>query len=281
MSIVKDCMVVNIGIGVWAGYRRDKKATAKITSESGAESDAAAVNKHLVPKVALKPIITASNSIRSHFYNNTLPWKDNGDRLLTRKNYQKFMEEHAQLADKFDAAVEHFVTKDYPAAVDKAAFRMGTMFDPSDYPTPDQIRRKFYARIDIDAVTTGNDFRVDLDEDELQRIRANIERGLKRRILGSLEEVRETLEHFNEKVSNPEAIFRNSTVKAVKALADMIPETGDPQIDNVRQEIERCLSGVDADGLRNNQYYRGEKANETKAILDKMKGFMAAAGGGA
>lgn len=105
MSISKQCMTVNLQIGTWNAQRLDRAASAEVTDKAGAAGDAARVNKHLINKDALKPIITAANALRSHFYHKTLPWKDNGDRLLTRKMYVEFLQGHSDLLNKFNEAV--------------------------------------------------------------------------------------------------------------------------------------------------------------------------------
>jgi hypothetical protein len=91
MSITKNAMVLNLQIGIWQGHRLDKEASRKVTEEANANADAARVNKHLVPKDALKAITAASTAVRAHFYSKTLPWKDNGDRLLTRLLFCDFI----------------------------------------------------------------------------------------------------------------------------------------------------------------------------------------------
>jgi hypothetical protein len=87
MSITTKAMVLNLQVGLWSGHRLDKEATRKVTEDNNAESDAARVNKHLIPKPAFKDITATATAVRTHFYENTLPWKDNGDRLLTRGMY--------------------------------------------------------------------------------------------------------------------------------------------------------------------------------------------------
>ena len=54
MSIAERAMVVNLAIGLWQGYRLDREASRQVTETNGAASDAARVNKHLVPKEVLK-----------------------------------------------------------------------------------------------------------------------------------------------------------------------------------------------------------------------------------
>src|SRR5208283_2527019 len=100
MSIQKTAMVLNLQMSCWLGYRFDRGASEKLTDEASAVRDSARVNKHIVPKEFLQPIVTARGSVQTHFYLKTLPWKDNGDRLIMRTGFMAFVEEHQGLASK-------------------------------------------------------------------------------------------------------------------------------------------------------------------------------------
>lgn len=286
MSITNDCMVVNLQIGLWLGYRLDKTASSKVTSDAGAEQDAARVNKHLVPKEALKQVQAASNAVRHHFYEKTLPWKDNGDRLLTRKMYMSFVEEHGKLQSDFYSAVDTFLNVQYPKARDQASFRMGDLFNPADYPTATELDRKFYVRLDIDAVTEANDFRVQLSSDAEDRaVRDQMERAMQDRISRAMGDVWDRLStvlgHFAAKMSTDD-VFRDSTVKNLEELVELLPAlnvTNDPRLDQITRDIERTVVGYTAKDLRVNKAARAAVADEAKRIMDDMAGFMNAFGG--
>lgn len=285
MSIIDNCMIVNLQIGVWVGQRLDKAASAKLTNDAHAADDAARVNKHIISKEVLQPISSAASAVRNHFYTNTLPWKDNGDRLLVRKMYTKFMEEHMQLIAEFNQAVDTFVTDHYPRARDQAEFRMGELFSPGDYPMPEALRHKFYIHMDIDAVTMAGDFRVQLDTDEQERVRQNMEMALKKRLGNAMEEVwtrlAKVMKHFAEKVSGDE-VFRDSTVKNLEEVVDLLPDLNilnDPQLEKIRRDILDNLIGYDPKDLRKNEAVRKQVAGEAQRIMDTMSGFMNAFGG--
>jgi len=72
MSLTNECMTVNLHIGQWGGYRFDKEQTRKVLESTGASDGAARVNKSLVDKAQLKPVTSAANAIRTHFYRYTL-----------------------------------------------------------------------------------------------------------------------------------------------------------------------------------------------------------------
>lgn len=285
MSIINDCMIVNLQVGTWLGYRLDKAASAKVTAEANAEQDAARVNKHIIPKEVLKPIVTAAGAIRTHFYDRTLPWKDNGDRLLTRKMYTKYIEEHSKLVSDFNKAVDDFLDVTYLKARDQAEFRMGDLFNPNDYPSSSHLRSKFYVNLDIDAVTTSNDFRVQLDQAEMDRVKAQMTEALENRVKRAMYDVwmrlAETLKHFGEKMSGDE-IFRDSTVKNLEEIVSILPELNvfnDPDLEQIRQDIERSIIGYEPKELRKNPVVRKHVADEAQKIMDTMSGFMNAFGG--
>lgn len=283
MSISKHCMIVNLHIGAWKGYRLDKAASQRVVYDANAERDAARVNKHLIPKLSLKNVETALNAVRAHFYDCTLPWKDNGDRVLTRKVYMRFMQEHSERVDRFHEAVDEFVNVLYPQARDQAAFRMGDLFNADDYPTADLLRHKFYVHLDIDGVSESNDFRVELDNQE--EVRRNLETANQQRVASAMRylwtELHEKLGHFADKMSS-DSVFRDSTVRNLEKIVSELPDKtlfDDPNLEQIRADIEATVTGYTAKELRDNEHTRSAVSAEAQRILDQMKGFMNAFGG--
>ena len=284
MSITTNCMTVNLSLGIWQGYRLDKAASKKVTDDAGAEADAARVNKHLIPKESLKDIVAMSGQIRQHFYSKTLPWKDNGDRLLTRKLYAPFVETHQALVGEFRTAVEDFLSKTYPQAKMRAEFRMGDLFNPADYPASSELRHKFYVALDIDAVSEAKDFRVALDKESVATIRSDIETATNERLEKAMrsvwERLAQTVGHFAEKMAG-DSVFRDSTITNLEELIDLLPGlniTADPNLTAVYEDLRRTLIGYDPKDLRKEPTVRYEAASEAQRIMQEMTGFMSAFG---
>lgn len=285
MAISNDCMVVNVHTGVWLGHRHDETASRAITSQSNADTDAARVNKHLIASKYLTPITMVASALRRHFRENTLPWKDNGDRLLVRSRYMQFMKEHGELSQKFDQAVDNFLRVDYPAAVEQAEFRMGSMFNAREYPQADELRSKFYVRLDIDAVTEAGDFRVAMDNDTLDRVRRGIEDALQYRISRAMGDVWNRLSHtltaFTECVASDNGL-KSVTFENLSRIVEVLPDLNiinDPKLDQICQDIKNKLMSYDVTVLRKNKSVRQSTAVEAKRIMDDMAGFMNAFGG--
>ena len=285
MSIENECMVVNLRISVWAGHRLDKEWSQDATREAGAADDAARVNKHLIPKKAFKTITSTSAAVRNHFYEHTLPWKDNGDRLLTRVMYTKFIEEHERLVGEFNTAVDTFLKRDYPAVVEQASFHMGDLFNIADYPAPQDLRAKFYMLLDIDVVTEAGDFRVEMDQTETTAIQQGMQRAMEERIGKAVRDVWERLadvvSHFGDRMADKDKIFRNATITNLEELVELLPAlnvTEDPDLERLRLQVKAKLCGHEPDELRKDEIHRAAVAGEAAAIMEQMKGFMSAFG---
>jgi hypothetical protein len=285
MSIADECMTANLRISVWTGHRLDKDASRRVAEDAGAERDAARVNKHLIPRETMKDIISTQGALRTHFYANTLPWKDNGDRLLTRKRFDTFIAEHSGLKHDFEEAVERFLTSLYPAEKERAAFRMGDMFKADDYPSVADLRRRFSVSLDIDAVSEAGDFRVKIDEGERERLRGEIADALQARIGRAMQDVwarlGDAVGHMVDRLSEPDAIFRNSMLANLQEVVDVLPDlnvTDDPDLERIRQEVQARLVGHDPATLRNDLAERARVAAAAQDIYNDIGGLMRAFG---
>lgn len=286
-ALTEKAMVLTLTIGIWQGYRLDKQASAEITAAKGAKSDAARVNKHLVPKEALAAIVTANGAVRTHFYGKTLPWRDNGDRLMPRALFTQFIEEHEALVTAFQNEVDTFLVHKYPEAIEQAEFRMGELFDRNDYPAVSELRRKFYVNLDINPVTTANDFRVEIDAAHVDKVRETMERAAEQRVQQAQADVwkrlAETITTFHDRMANPDAKIYSSLPEKMDELIEMLPGLNildDPDIEAIRRDLHAKLKGIDVAEVRKSPDYREELAGEAKEIVDKMAGFMRAFGAG-
>jgi hypothetical protein len=285
MSIATKCMTANLSISVWTGHRLDKDASRRVTEDAGAALDAARVNKHLIPKDALKGIVAAQGALRTHFYTNTLPWKDNGDRLLTRKRYQPFIEEHERLKSKFDAAVTDFLDTTYLRARESAAFRMGEMFRADDYPSVAALRRRFQVVLDIDVVTEANDFRVQIDTEAQERVKEVLEASMRHRLeqatKDAWERLADAVARMVERLGTKDAVFRNSMLENIAEVAAILPDlnvTDDPDLNRLCAIVRDQLVGHDPAVLRTDMDERARVAAAAQSIYDEIGGLMRAFG---
>jgi hypothetical protein len=279
-------MIVSLQLGLWTGQRLDKAASAKVTADANAEADAARVNKHIIPKTSLKAIQHAAGQLRLHFYDRTLPWKDNGDRVLTRVMYPTFIEEHGRKKQAFTDAVIEFLRDEYPKEVARAEFRMGDLFKRSDYPSPRSLLERFYVNLEIGPVSEAKDFRVTLDKDAREQIKSEIEQAQLSRIAEASkhawDRLATTLGHFAERMSG-DGVWKDATVENLAELVDILPGlniTGDPDLNRIADEIKTNILGLTPKQLRKSPEARESVSEEAKRIMEDIGGFMKAFGNG-
>lgn len=282
MTIATHCLVLNLRVGVWSGHQLDKSASQRLTSEASATDDAARVNKHLISKAALAEVTKAANALRTHFYTHTLPWKDNGDRVISRKPFLSFIEQHEKLMSDMHRAADNFAHVIYPAERERARFRMGALYNPSDYPSPDEVRRRFYASLDIDPVTEIGDFRVKLEAQAQQTLKTQVERAYQERVDRAMQSVwqrvADMVTTFAQRTAANQAI-RVELVDNLREIVQILPDlniVSDPQLESIRKLIESKLIDNDASVLRTDDAVRLQAAAEAAAIADQMRSFMAA-----
>lgn len=273
MSIQTKALLVTLTAGIWAGQRLDKSASEKVTRDAHAESDAARVNKHLIPKAALAPVMRAYNALRAHHHNNTLPWAEAG-RLLPTAHYADFLSEHKTLVDKFYAEVDAFVDNAYLAEVQRAQFRMGALFDLTDYPDADDLRRRFHARLSVYPVPNGNDFRVDMSEAEVDDLRRDLNALTTARVAEAMDALRDKLgamlSHLASKLEDEDSIWRDTTLTNVQELVTILHRfnvTNDPTIAQAADDLTHIVTGLQPSDLRKNVSARKATTSAVRDVL--------------
>ena len=94
----------------------------------------------------------------------TLPWDDNGYRVLPAAVYLEHAEKLREYSRKFTAAIDVFAAQ-FDQLVIESRSRLGSLFRPEDYPTSKEIRDKFAFETEVMPLPDGDDFRVNLGDD--------------------------------------------------------------------------------------------------------------------
>ncbi len=282
-QLAQKAMIVRLSITKWSARKYDRKVSREVADKYGTDQDRGRYNKVLVAQDNLTAIQKAESATRTFHYDNTLPWKDDGARILPAANFANYSAEIRKLKSDFQAATMDFC-RNYPALVDQARLELAGLYDPADYPDPAAIGRKFAFEVEVDPLPTAADFRVTLQAGEVERIKAEIAGRLKEAEAEAMTDLfnrlYEVVKHMAGKLSDKEAIFRDSLVTNVQDLVDLLPRlnlTGDPHLETLRREVEAKLLGYEPDTLRKDQFARQETAQAASDILTAMAGYTNAA----
>jgi len=276
-NLSEKLMIVNLSISQWSGRKHDKEISRQIEKEHNT-TNAGRYNKILINEDELKDCQSIASGARAYLYTQTLPWGDNGDRVLPATNYLKFVEEFRPFKEKFEVAYQGFLQK-YLKVKEDARIRLNGMFKEGDYPTTAALRQKFKLAITIMPISEPTDFRVQLDQEEVANLRCQIQNEINDRIESTTrdiwERIKKVVDHMADKLSSQDAIFRDSLVNNIRELIDVIPRLNFTQNEDINEVLRQMKTlAVDPDTLRTNSGFRNEKAEEAKALSDKINAYF-------
>ena len=90
MNLTHDAMLVSLRINSWSGRLYDRQASQQVAVHTDADTSAGRYNKRLLPKQAFAALAATMSNARTSHNANTLPWNDQGGRLLTVANYDRY-----------------------------------------------------------------------------------------------------------------------------------------------------------------------------------------------
>lgn len=291
MKLQERALLVRLTVHQWNGQKTDRKVTEEVAVTHSAERDAGRYSKQLISKKALKKITSICSGARTSHYVLTLPWSDDGNRIISTEGYQHYADNIRGYRQRLEDAVDEFLIN-YNEHVKEAKIRLGTMFDEEDYPDPDTLYNKFSFEVEENSVPSASDFRAKVSDEEAKVIMKDIERRSEQRLKQAMNDVwqrifkvaermAEKLESYvpaNAKgISAAENHFRNSLVDNVKELADLLPSfnlDNDKKLNELHKEILEDLCKYDAEELRQDDKARRQTAKKAAAIRDKVSKYM-------
>ncbi len=289
-SLASRAIIVNLTISQWTGRRLDRKVTQEVNTTHGAQSDAGRYNKQLLPKEALEGIQKVVSATRTDFYLRTLPWGDSGQRIMAADAYMAHAAWFRTQKTSFEVEVDKFLQA-FPSYVQAAEKRLGSMFQMGDYPSEEEIRKRFGMFMNICNAPSSDDFRVAMSQAQADHIRAEIEKTVTASTKSAVQDVYRRVHEVAARMvdrldaykpaegkgKRAEGVFRDSLVGNVRDLIAILPAlniTGDPELAKLTVALQP-LAKHDADVLRINDRVREETKASAQAILDQMSEFVA------
>lgn len=281
ISIASSAMLVELSISSWTARKLDKKVSAEVDSAKGAKTNAGNYNKNLLAGTGFLDTITkyAANA-RAWHLSQTLPWSDNGLRLLPVSNFITYKEQLNTLETNYKALVDKFIVA-YPNLVSAAAFQLGALFDRSEYPEAEQIAKKFKFNVNFLPVPTANDFRVDIGEEAKQEIILSCQSAYEDRLNSAMKDawgrLHEHLLRMSDRLSDTEdgknKIFRDSLLENAVELVDLLKHfnlTNDPTMEQARLDLADAIGSYDVEDLREVDVCRHAVKSKVDEILNKF-----------
>ena len=264
-------MLATLSISQWTARKQDKKVSREVESSHGAH-DAGKYNKLLVNKSLLEPLSKLAGQVREYHYFNTLAWADSGARLLPSQLFMDYVGKIRGFKEQFGKLVKQ-LQADYPSEVATARSRLGTMYDPADYPAAWELSDRFGITVEFMPVPDGKDFRVDVADEMQDELRTSVTQAVAARqadaVKATYTRVQEVVSKIQARLSVHDAVFKDSLIENARDLCIVLSAlniTDDPKIVEVQEAIERHLL-VDPESLRRDSVYRRRVADKAQGIL--------------
>ena len=281
ISIASSAMLVELSISTWTARKLDKKVSTQVDLDNGAKTKVVNANKNLMAGTGvLDTIVKYAANARAWHISQTLPWTDNGSRLLPMSNFVNYKKQLGELETNYEALVDKFIIA-YPNLVSAAAFQLGTLFDRNEYPDESSLKRKFKFTYSFFPVPTAGDFRIDINEEAKAEIMANCNSAYEDRLNNAMREAWSRLhdclsrmsERLTDNADGSRKIFRDSLVENGVELVTMLKHlniTQDPKLELARRELQVAIGAHDLDSLRDNSNAREAVKLRVDSILSKF-----------
>lgn len=287
--LASKAMLAGVRIKKWSVTKLDRNVTDQVHRQHNAAADSGRYSKALIAKSALQAIDKAANEARIYHYKVTLPWQDNGNRLLPSCLYTEYSDAMRLAREAFERESAAFVAN-YPSFVADAKIRLNGLFESSDYPDAAIVAKRFSFDVNISPVPDAADFRVNLGASELQRVqdgvRQQTQEALQEAMRDVWKRVAENVGHMAERLKafkpatgtkKAEGIFRDSLVENVRELVGLLPSlniTGDPALSDIATAMQSELCALDPAELRDSDAARAKIAKAADAISARVSDYL-------
>lgn len=283
-------MLANLTLRRWGVRKFDKGAAAEVLDNHQAERARGSFSKRLLDHKAMEKLQTVRYKARSYHYKVTLPWFDEGARILPTTLYFDYAKTMGELKAEWNTAVKEFLAG-YPGFCAQAQKELGSLYNPADYPEARVVASKFGFEIGFFEMPSG-DFRTDLDPEVTKNLKSDlhtqIESTFKDALKDAAERIVDVVGHMADKLKDykpadkkkgtkAEGSFKDSLVSNVKELADLLPAfnlTGDTKLTALHKHITEKLCAYEPDALREDTALRKQVAKDAKNILQQVEDFL-------
>ena len=279
-SLASSSMLVELTIRTWAGRKKDKRATNDVNYRNSAQKGTANVTKKLLGECSeLKDISNYAEVIRDYHRSATLPFMK-GAELLPNEYFLDYNRTMEQMIQHFKGLVDIFIDA-YNWEKSLAQTKLGTLYDPHEYPTAESLRSKFDVSFGYMPVPERGNFILNIEAAAKEVLEEAHQKHYDARLAtmmeGVCEKITKPLEHLVKSIdfgaADKTKKIYESTFEAATSLLDLLVTcniTKDPKIEAVRKDIAAALDGVTTDGLRNSHQLRAKTKRELEAVIKTL-----------
>jgi hypothetical protein len=269
----------------WLGVRKtlstEQKAQAADTF--GAEGEFLSAGKKLLDTrhEKFKAVTGVKNRVIQYWKSLSLPYPESGIRLIRQDRIDAFDAQMREFRDELGEAVDE-LDRHYDRLKSAAARRLGSLYEPSDYPA--SLQGMFKVEWDfpsIDAPDYLRQLNPELYEQECQRVQQRFDEAIRLAEEAFTAELAKLVSHLTERLSGHDdgkpKIFRDSAVANLSAFFNRFRQLNvrsSEQLDQLVADAQQIIRGVEPQQLRDNQGLRQQVATELSRVQSVLDGLL-------
>lgn len=279
-SLAERAVLVRLKRSMFQPYAYDEGATASIELKTGIKNAGRFNKRLLLDCYDLKDTNAAFNDVYDYVNRNTVPWLDDGVRMLPSHLYFDFTQGVRELIAAAEGKARNLASK-WDLHVARDMQRLGELANITDYPS--DIASKYSIALKFMPVPSTSDFRVQISESDKESLNSAIaeaEAGISKHLITEmLAPVRKAVEKLSIPIGQEKSIFRDSLINNIMEQvqrAKKLNISGDPAITALVDEINAAISGYAQaqDRLREDVGARADAQAKLSDIMSKMSGLF-------
>lgn len=268
----------------WLGTQRKLSdlQTKQAADTFHAATDLVTASKRLIDtKNATYRTLTAIKSQASSYWRSmTLPYPQEGIRLIKQSDVAAFEDKMREFKEQLAAAASN-LQLEYESLKEAAREKLGDLFNPLDYPPT--LEGVFEIKWEYPPVEPPNylmTFNPELYSQEQSRVQQRFEAAVVMAENAFAEQLQEMISHLIERLTDEpdgtKKTFKASAIENFKEFYENFRRMNvrsNAQLENLIQQANDIVSGVDVTALRKNNDLRQNLSNQmqtVKTTLDTM-----------
>ena len=277
-SLVEDAF--NNGCLLWidgGAWGNRKKVSKEELASAGFNPSTTRAVRDLVSRERINEVVSPINRAHNWARANSMPWLNNSVHFIHKNKVEEATEYlkglQKELADNVDELVG-----EYEALKDKAREEDPKSWNPSNYPSSWELKKKFKLRFGFNlvAMPSGGSGKVsvlseDVMREEDRKFKAMVRETFEESVKLIRSAFRDSISHLSTVLSDPNKKFQASTVEKPKEFLEEFFRSmniyGDTPFAELAIKLRKMLDGVHADDLRDDGVYRHQIATAVNRMV--------------
>lgn len=282
-DITEQFMKVMLHTSRWTASTKDDTVTQEVIFTKAAQSGAGAFRKRLAQHAAVVNVDFAFRKLRKFFHDNTLPWNRKNKECIIRTSKFTELANGLQAIEMECQTVLNTLYLEWDDVIEHAKnSELGAMFNASDYPSLEDLKKKYSIKFEYGILQDSEDVRVQTSVEVVNQLKDAINAqnmaGQTTAMNDLWKRLYEPVKAMADKLSDPSAQrYHKSLIGNIMDVTKVIQDmnvANDPNINQFVIDVESKLGVYDPDTFKDNEQIKNKAASDAKELAEKMAAFI-------